>query len=74
MDLNKKYMAKNKIPRRGRFNATFLEHPTVKEILKFVTKNKNLDAQLRDGYLNVYVSGGNVLRVSQGRPRTIIGD
>lgn len=64
-------MAKSKIPRRGRFCSNFMEHPTVKEILKIVKGNRELDVQLRDGYFNVYVDGGNALRVSQGRGKSI---
>lgn len=64
-------MSKSKIPRRGRFAATFLDNPSVRQILKIVNENNELDAQLRDGYFNVYVDGGNALRVSKGRGRSI---
>lgn len=54
-----------KVPRRGRFLESFLNNEDIQNILKYVAKHPELDAQLRDGYFNIYYKGGNILRVEQ---------
>lgn len=41
------------------------------EIIEAVKKDPSLDLQIRDGYLNIYYRGGNLLKVSSFRGRNI---
>lgn len=56
---------KNVPPRRGRFIETFTKNKKVKELLEFVSADKDLDAQLRDGYIDIYFDGGNILKIEE---------
>lgn len=52
-------------PRRGQFSKKFKESKKVKNLLQHISNDNELDAQLRDGYINIYYNGGNILRIEQ---------
>lgn len=56
---------KTEPPRRGRFLETFTKNKKVKELLEFVSADRELDTQFRDGYIDVYFDGGNILKIEQ---------
>lgn len=56
----------NNVSRRGRISAQFrqrLENEWT-PLIEFISKNHELDVQLRDNYISVYYDGGEILKIT----------
>ncbi len=56
-----------------KFIADFMEGQ-LKDIFKYVNSDENLALEIRDGYVNIYYKGGNLLKISKSKKGTISFD
>lgn len=64
----------SKIPMRGNFSQKFLTELTngkLRDVIKYILDDTEMDVQVRDNYLNIYYKGGNILRI---KPQTFFFD
>ena len=64
----------SRLPLRGDFSQKFLAKLTngnLRDVIKHILDDKELDVQVRDNYLNIYNKGGNILRI---KPQTFFFD
>lgn len=56
----------NNVSRRGRISAQFMQRLENEwtPLIVFISKNHELDVQLRDNYISVYYDGGEILKIT----------
>lgn len=59
---------------RGNFSQKFLtelSNGKLRDVIKYILDDTEMDVQVRDNYLNIYYKGGNILRI---KPQTFFFD